>query len=240
MGVDWSTYADVYDGIGRNNPAYKELVRVFEDTFRSFDLPDGAKIVDMGCGTGNFALAIARSCPRATISAYDNNERMLEVLRYKAERAGVPIQARAADLRTRPEALESVDAISYVHCLYVLQKPGALEALAQARAMLKPGGYLVVGDIGRELDTTQFARTGLSHMYEQYSLFDFVRECFRMRGVQKESQRIRQHQHEGKFYLHTLEELTQEIAALGFEILQTRGDLYLGHTDFIVARKPQG
>jgi ubiquinone/menaquinone biosynthesis C-methylase UbiE len=240
MSVDWSTYANAYDGLARNSPPYKELVQVFETTFRELELPDGARIADMGCGTGNFTLAIARACPRAVLSAYDNNERMLEILRAKAARAGVSIQSRIADLRTQPEAPQSLDAISYVHCLYVLQKQGALSALAQGRSMLKQGGYLVVADIGRELVPAEFARVGGKHMLEQYSILEFLREIFRMRGVQKEAKRIQRYQREGRFYMHTHEELRAEIQNLGFEIQFTRGNLYLGITDFIVARKPRG
>lgn len=236
--VDWSTYSKYYDGLARNSPPYKDLIRTFEDTLRGLSLPDEAQVADLGCGTGNFALATARVLPRAQISAYDNNDEMVAIMRAKAEAAGVSLVAQVADLRSRPKPDGSLDAVSCVHCLYVLGKEGAVEALTAVFAMLKPGGYLLAADIGRQLEPKKFATVGVQHMWSEYGLLGFLREGFLMRGVQKEAKRISQYQREGRFYMHTLAEFTDTLKAVGFEIVSARDDMYLGITDLVVARKP--
>jgi 16S rRNA (guanine1207-N2)-methyltransferase len=51
-------------------------------------------LLDLGCGYGPIALALARRCPDAEIWAVDVNERARELCRRNAERAGVGDRVR--------------------------------------------------------------------------------------------------------------------------------------------------
>jgi len=51
--------------------------------------PAGGDILDIGCGWGPIALALALQSPRATIWAIDVNERSLELTRRNVERLGL-------------------------------------------------------------------------------------------------------------------------------------------------------
>jgi hypothetical protein len=51
--------------------------------------PAGGEILDIGCGWGPIALALALQSPRATIWAIDVNERSLELTRRNVERLGL-------------------------------------------------------------------------------------------------------------------------------------------------------
>lgn len=51
--------------------------------------PDDGNILDIGCGWGPIALALAIARPEATIWAIDVNERALELTRKNAERLGL-------------------------------------------------------------------------------------------------------------------------------------------------------
>ena len=51
--------------------------------------PDDGNILDIGCGWGPIALALAIARPEATIWAIDVNERALELTRQNAERLGL-------------------------------------------------------------------------------------------------------------------------------------------------------
>ena len=57
---------------------------------RSSPVPTGApRLLDLGCGYGPIALALALHCPRATIDAVDVNERALALCRHNATALGV-------------------------------------------------------------------------------------------------------------------------------------------------------
>ena len=50
------------------------------------------KVLDLGTGSGAVALAIARHCPRAQVSASDVSSDALAVAQANAERLGLPVQ----------------------------------------------------------------------------------------------------------------------------------------------------
>jgi len=54
-----------------------------------------ARFLDLGCGFGPVAAALARECPRAWVDAVDTNSRALELTRTNAERLGVGDRVRA-------------------------------------------------------------------------------------------------------------------------------------------------
>ena len=66
-------------------------------------IPQGSpRILDLGCGYGPIALAIALHCPGAVIDAVDVNERALALCRENAEALGVADRVRVL----RPEQVE--------------------------------------------------------------------------------------------------------------------------------------
>jgi 16S rRNA (guanine1207-N2)-methyltransferase len=57
---------------------------------RESPIPTGQpRILDLGCGYGPIALAIARACPGAVVDAVDVNERALQLCRDNARTLGV-------------------------------------------------------------------------------------------------------------------------------------------------------
>jgi 16S rRNA (guanine1207-N2)-methyltransferase len=70
---------------------------------RASPVPEGRpRILDLGCGYGPIALAIAVHCPGALIDALDVNERALALCRENAEALGVTDRVRVL----RPEQVE--------------------------------------------------------------------------------------------------------------------------------------
>jgi 16S rRNA (guanine1207-N2)-methyltransferase len=70
---------------------------------RASPIPEGhPRILDLGCGYGTIALAIAVHCPGALIDAVDINERALALCRENAEALGVADRVRVL----RPEQVE--------------------------------------------------------------------------------------------------------------------------------------
>lgn len=50
---------------------------------------DGARYLDVGCGTGDMAIEIVRRCPRAAVVGIDPAEKMLSIARKKTTHAGL-------------------------------------------------------------------------------------------------------------------------------------------------------
>ncbi|AGA56514.1 16S RNA G1207 methylase RsmC [Thermobacillus composti KWC4] len=53
------------------------------------DIPDGARVLDVGCGYGPIGLAIAAARPSAHVTMIDINERAVKLARENAERNGI-------------------------------------------------------------------------------------------------------------------------------------------------------
>jgi 16S rRNA (guanine1207-N2)-methyltransferase len=71
---------------------------------RASPIPEGTpRILDLGCGYGPIALAIAAHCPGALIDAVDVNERALALCRENAQSLGVADRVRVL----RPDQVES-------------------------------------------------------------------------------------------------------------------------------------
>ncbi|GFN22064.1 MAG: class I SAM-dependent methyltransferase [Thermoanaerobacteraceae bacterium] len=104
----------------------------------------GMEILDIGCGTGNFSLELARRGARVT--GIDVSEPMLQRAREKAAREGVSIRFLRSDARRLPFPDESFDAVVSVTALEFV--PDLRAALQEAYRVLRAGGRLVVGVIG--------------------------------------------------------------------------------------------
>jgi ubiquinone/menaquinone biosynthesis C-methylase UbiE len=128
-----------------------------ESTFRSrllgavdAALPDGGRVLDVGCGTGTIAIAIAAARPDATVAGLDGDPEALALARAKPGAGGVDwTQGLATAL---PEADASADAIVLSLLLHHLTPEAKRTALGEAARVLKPGGSLHVADWGRPHD----------------------------------------------------------------------------------------
>lgn len=82
--VDWRSYAAVYDVMAEANPAYQALV----DDYRAFvgrlRLRSGDVLVDVGAGTGNFALTAADAWPQCHVLHVDADDAMNHLARAVA------------------------------------------------------------------------------------------------------------------------------------------------------------
>jgi SAM-dependent methyltransferase len=136
-GSPYDAIAEIYDSWSRS---------VTEDVPFYVEEARGAarRVVELGVGTGRIALPIARA--GIPVVGVDNSERMLQVCRMRAERAGVTefLDLRRGDLRDPPIA----PAASLVLCPFrsYLHLPTDADRLVAFRAawlLLEAGGRLV-------------------------------------------------------------------------------------------------
>jgi 2-polyprenyl-3-methyl-5-hydroxy-6-metoxy-1,4-benzoquinol methylase len=102
-----------------------------------------ARVVDVACGAGIFCLELARRYPDAEIEGIDLDEASIDMARANAREAGLEERVRfhvrdAAD----PQLGGPYDLIAINDALHHVARP--VDALRALRALLAPGGTLVV------------------------------------------------------------------------------------------------
>jgi demethylmenaquinone methyltransferase / 2-methoxy-6-polyprenyl-1,4-benzoquinol methylase len=111
-------------------------------------LGESARALDVGTGTGDFALALlARSPGSATVTGIDISAGMLEVAERRAAKAG--FGARYERLIASVESLPFADALfDVVVAGFVIRNVGDIpQGLREMRRVLRPGGRAVILDL---------------------------------------------------------------------------------------------
>ena len=122
------------------------------DLLRFAEPRPGERIVDIGCGTGTFAIALKQAARESIVLAVDPDPAVLEIARAKAEVADAEIQW----FESMGDELDSIDALQQcdkiVSSLVLHQCPmDVKEAIAaQMFRLLQPGGTLFIADYGEQ------------------------------------------------------------------------------------------
>jgi SAM-dependent methyltransferase len=104
----------------------------------------GRRLLDVGCGDGSFAIAAARR--GAAVVGVDPDARMRAAARRRADEAVAPVLLAGANAESLPFASGLFDVVVAVTVLCFVRDAGA--AIAEMARVLKPGGRLVLGDLG--------------------------------------------------------------------------------------------
>jgi ubiquinone/menaquinone biosynthesis C-methylase UbiE len=141
----WSIFNRVYDPVIALTMRERRWRGPMADRV-SADLPEGGVAVDIGCGTGTFAIALAAARPDAQVIGVDGDPEILALAAGKEGAAAVDWRAgRAQDL---PLAGDGVDVLTASLMLHHLLWDEKREALAEAARVLRPGAHLHVADWG--------------------------------------------------------------------------------------------
>lgn len=114
------------------------------------DLLPGATVIDVGCGTGTFAIAIAAERPDVQVIGVDGDSEVLAFAQRKPAAAAVTWRRGLAG--ELPAGDGSADGLVMSLLLHHLDPAGKRRALAEAVRVLRPGGRLHIADWGRPHD----------------------------------------------------------------------------------------
>ena len=233
--VSWKSYAQKYDMLLSYNPFYQQVHQEVMQQVSKWEIKTGEFIADVGAGTGNYSLALARQFPQAKIFHIDNDEGMNAQTVAKREAAGI-INHYVLDKGIEEVQLEeaSLKGLVSIHALYTFPEPE--KALQKMYSWLKPGGYAVLVDAGRIVNVLSWQIAIGWHLLRKYGLKKTLEIMHEGKEVSQQNAYIRKMQLSGDFWTHTHEEFLEAVRKAGFEILESN-TTFRGVSDFVVARK---
>jgi 2-polyprenyl-3-methyl-5-hydroxy-6-metoxy-1,4-benzoquinol methylase len=103
----------------------------------------GGRAVDVGCGAGLAAVELAKRYPAARVEGVDLDTASIDLARENARAAGADVRFHVRDA-SDPGLDGPYDLITLFESLHHFARP--LEALRRLRALLAPGGTLLVAE----------------------------------------------------------------------------------------------
>ena len=188
-GADFDALAEIYD---RNMQKFRDVQGEIEEILGFLDLKLDQTVLEIGTGTGEFALAAARRCRK--VYAVDLSAGMLRYAEKKAQARDVAnvefLPGGFLTYRHDGEPLDGVVSQIALHHLPDFWKQIALLRMAE---MLAEGGKLCLRDVVYSFDPRshekfldefiskasekagpQFARSISDHVQKEYSTMDWV------------------------------------------------------------------
>ena len=151
MSVPWyetffdERYLDFYPGLRARPVAERDAAFVCA----ALSLEPGDRVLDLGCGTGRHAVALAER--GLTVTGLDLSPALLAHARETAAERGVEVTWLERDMRDLDDLGPFDAVVSLFTAFGLIGEAGDQEVLHQVRAALRPGGQLL-------LDLTNFAR----------------------------------------------------------------------------------
>jgi len=135
----WDARAERWDARAEVNARAPDRSVELDRVWDALRLSRGARVLDAGCGTGQWAIALAERGARVT--AIDLSPEMIRLARDHARARGQHIEWRTGDVTRLADPLAVFDAI---HARVLLQLvPDVPGALRELRRVLRPGGRLL-------------------------------------------------------------------------------------------------
>ncbi len=129
-----------------------DFVHTTADRLTEFHPEPIHRIVDVGCGPGVAACALALRFPNAAVLAVDSSPAMLERAAQRATRLGIDDRFRTL-VAELPNGLSSVEPADLIWASMSLHHVGdEVAALRVLRSLLAPGGVIAIAEFG---DPTQ-------------------------------------------------------------------------------------
>lgn len=233
--VNWKTYAQTYDMLLNYNPFYQQLHEQVMEEVQKWQIEPGSFIADVGAGTGNYSLPIAKIFPLATVLHVDNDPGMNEVTADKRRNAIIKnhfiLDKSIENIHMEAGSLQ---ALISVHALYTFPNPK--QTLRQMYHWLQPGGYAILVDVGRIVNVLRWQIAIGSHLIWKYGVRKTLEIMQAGQEINQQNNYIREMQTQGVFWTHSHQAFQDAVEEAGFHIVRSKVT-FRGISDFVVARK---
>lgn len=209
-GADFDAIAETYD---QTMQKFRDVQGEIREVLAFLDLQPNQTILEIGTGTGEFALAAARHC--AKVYAVDLSTGMLEYARKKAVSRGVSnVEFIQGGFLTYEHHASPLDAVVTQVALHHLPDFWKQIALIRMAGILRAGGKLCLRDVVYSFDVNdhesffegyilkaseavglEFAERIEAHIKNEYSTLDWI-----MKGmIERADFRIESEEHRDGF-----------------------------------------
>ncbi len=133
--------------------------------FKLFKPEEGMKVLDVGCGTGNFSIKLAKlGCK---VVGIDISDEMLTIARKKAK--GLDIEFYNMDIYDLDFDDNEFDAVFSMAAFEFIDKPQ--NAIEQLFSVTKEGAQILIGTISRD---SKWGALYLSEEFQKNSVFKYA------------------------------------------------------------------
>jgi ubiquinone/menaquinone biosynthesis C-methylase UbiE len=135
-------------------PLYDPFVKLFgignarNVLLAQADLKPGHRVLDIGCGTGTFAVQIKQKYPNVEVTGLDPDPKALARAEQKAKLAAVAVKFDKGFSDELPYPDRSFDRVCSSFMFHHLPSDVKEKTLSEIRRVLKPGGFLDLLDFG--------------------------------------------------------------------------------------------
>lgn len=163
-------HAQAYDSRFAKVDALKESLHLLLRILLG-DLPERARILCVGVGTGAELLALARAFPGFEFVAVEPSEAMLEICREKAGSEGIASRCRFFQgyIQDLPAAEPFDAATSLLVSQFITHRADRVRFFAEIARRLGPSGYLVNADLSADLESE--AADGLKEFWGKMQVY---------------------------------------------------------------------
>jgi len=105
-------------------------------------LERGARVADVGCGTGSSTILMAKAFPNSTFSGFDYHDKSVEAAREKAKKEGLGDRVTFSQAKAKEYPGSGYDFVAVFDCLHDMGDP--IGAARHVRQSLAPGGTWMI------------------------------------------------------------------------------------------------
>ncbi|MBF0592950.1 MAG: methyltransferase domain-containing protein, partial [Nitrospirae bacterium] len=214
---------------------YNEIITNFKDEISKWDIPKDTTLLDVGAGTGNFSIELAKAFPHNNVIHMDFDENMNKLAKKKSLKENLSnFQTMTSNIEDLNLKHNSLSAITSVHAIYTFSNPKSV--LMNLYNWLDKDGYVFLCDPGRVLDIRDWSVYLAKHLIKSYGIIKTIEIFWKGREISKQNRNIREMQLKGKYWVHTHEEFCNSVTEAGFKIVSSY-KCFRGVSDVVVARK---